>query len=168
MYGYDYDGLNRLTLASYQNVDQNINDSFNEQMNYDKNGNIQSLQRNGGQENSLFVTPIDNLSYFYDAQNKNLLLKVVDLTNSSQGFKDDGTGTVASDTNDDYKYDLNGNMTYDENKNITSIVYNHLNLPVSINFGTGSSIVYMYDATGVKLRKVVNTYSPIQPTISIT
>jgi RHS repeat-associated protein len=168
MYGYEYDGLNRLTLASYQNVDQNINDSFNEQLNYDKNGNIQSLQRNGGEENSLFVTPIDNLSYFYDAQNKNLLLKVVDLTNSSQGFKDDGTGTVASDTNDDYRYDLNGNMTYDENKNITSIVYNHLNLPVSINFGTGSSIVYMYDATGVKLKKVVNTYSPIQPTISIT
>jgi RHS repeat-associated protein len=142
--------------------------NYNESLTYDKNGNIQSLQRNGGEENPLLSTPIDNLSYFYDAQNKNLLLKVVDLTNSSQGFKDDGTGTLASDTNDDYRYDLNGNMTYDENKNITNIVYNHLNLPIQIEFGTGSNIVYMYDATGAKLKKVVNTYSPIQPTISVT
>jgi len=86
------------------------------------------------------------------------------LSNSYQGFKDDASGTLASDTIDDYQYDLNGNMTQDQNKNITSIVYNHLNLPTKINFGTGSNIVYTYDATGVKLKKVVT----VSPTVTTT
>jgi RHS repeat-associated protein len=40
-------------------------------------------------------------------------------------------------------------------------VYNHLNLPTVINFSGGSNIVYTYDATGVKLKKIVEVVSPI-------
>ena len=46
-------------------------------------------------------------------------------------------------------------MTSDANKGITSIVYNHLNMPTKITV-TGSNagvLDYVYDATGVKLRK---------------
>ena len=107
---------------------------------------------------------IDNLTYQYDPNSKNQLKKVVDLSNSHEGFKDDSNGTLASDPSDDYLYDNNGNMTKDENKNITSIVYNHLNLPIKIIFGTGSNIAYTYDATGVKLKKVVSTSTTISTT----
>ncbi|MFY8189243.1 MAG: hypothetical protein ACOVLC_14970 [Flavobacterium sp.] len=34
-----------------------------------------------------------------------------------------------TNTNDDYAYDIFGNMTSDQNKGITSISYNHLNEP---------------------------------------
>src|SRR5690606_30291290 len=40
-------------------------------------------------------------------------------------------------------------------KNITSITYNHLNLPITITFsGTNKKIDYWYDANGAKLRQV--------------
>ena len=55
-------------------------------------------------------------------------------------------------------------MSKCENKNITSIVYNHLNLPIKIIFGTGYNIAYTYDATGVKLKKIVTTSSTVSTT----
>jgi RHS repeat-associated protein len=167
MYKYDYDGLNRLENASFENLNQNIVNTYNEALTYDKNGNITSLFRTGGYENPLGALTIDNLNYQYDPNSKNQLKKVVDLSNSQQGFKDDSNGTLAGDTSDDYLYDSNGNMTKDENKNITSIVYNHLNLPTKIIFGTGSTssnITYTYDATGIKLKKVVTTTSTVSTT----
>src|SRR5690606_12474111 len=47
--------------------------------------------------------------------------------------------------------------TSDENKGITSITYNHLNLPLTITFhnDTGRMIHYLYDAVGMKVRKVI-------------
>ncbi|EJL64498.1 RHS repeat domain-containing protein, partial [Flavobacterium sp. CF136] len=44
----------------------------------------------------------------------------------------------------------------DNNKNITVITYNHLNLPTKITFATTGSIVYIYNATGQKVQKIVN------------
>jgi RHS repeat-associated protein len=46
-------------------------------------------------------------------------------------------------------------MTADENKGIGLIKYNHLNLPTLIDFGGGKNIQYFYNASGVKLKKVV-------------
>jgi|GEM_PF-5878334 len=46
-------------------------------------------------------------------------------------------------------------MTRDNNKNINSISYNHLNLPTSVTFADDKSIRYTYDATGVKLKKEI-------------
>lgn len=164
-YEYSYDGLNRLKNAVSDNLSvDGVRGHFNETLSYDKNGNITHLLRTGGQENQFNTLLIDDLTYSYDPNNKNQLKKVVDLTNSPQGFKDDSNGTIAGDPNDDYLYDLDGNMIKDENKNITSIVYNHLNLPTKINFGTGSTIAYTYDATGVKLKKVVTTSTTISTT----
>ncbi|WP_299111923.1 polymorphic toxin type 8 domain-containing protein, partial [uncultured Winogradskyella sp.] len=69
---------------------------------------------------------------------------------TSFGFKDGANLTT------EYTYDANGNMTADENKGITSISYNHLNLPTNVNFVSGD-IIYIYDATGVKQKKIVST-----------
>ncbi len=43
----------------------------------------------------------------------------------------------------------------DQNKGITAITYNHLNLPVRISFGSTKRIDYLYDAAGTKIRKTV-------------
>ncbi len=98
------------------------------------------------------------MQYTYDAQNPNLLLKVFDYSNSPQGFKDDGDGI--SDHENDYKYDTFGNLIKDDNKNIESITYNHLNLPVKIIFHNGN-ISYLYTATGQKIKKVVSSRETI-------
>ncbi len=46
-------------------------------------------------------------------------------------------------------------MTADPNKGITSIAYNHMNLPITITFTGSRSIAFLYDAGGNKLRKTV-------------
>ncbi len=64
------------------------------------------------------------------------------------------------------KYDQDGNLTSDANKNITSILYNHLNLPRVIKFNNSNAkkINYFYDALGIKLRKVVKDGSTVTTT----
>ncbi len=153
-YNYQYDHLNRLLEANYYREGGNYRDSYLERIAYDKNGNIQKILRHGDSDAVDYEFVIDELQYTYDAQNPNLLLKVFDYSNSPQGFKDDGDGI--SDHENDYKYDTFGNLIKDDNKNIESNTYNHLNLPVQINFANGSNINYLYNATGQKLKKVVN------------
>nr|WP_315244348.1 RHS repeat-associated core domain-containing protein [uncultured Flavobacterium sp.] len=77
-------------------------------------------------------------------------------TYGDQGFKD------GTNTGNDYMYDANGNMTRDYNKGIGTsstdgITYNHLNLPARITFNTGATIDYIYDASGIKQRKIVSS-----------
>ncbi|WP_163409871.1 DUF6443 domain-containing protein [Flavobacterium ajazii] len=158
-YTYTYDALNRFKKAMY--AENNIsNYKFDEQIDtYDRNGNIMNLKRymqNPSNANSYTTT--DELSYNYDKGNR--LMKVVDYaktyTYGSEGFKD------GTNTGDDYSYDTNGNMTRDYNKGIGTstadgITYNHLNLPTKITFVTGETIDYIYDALGIKQRKIVST-----------
>jgi RHS repeat-associated protein len=151
-YTYQYDGLNRLLEGNYRREGGNYKNSYLETMSYDKNGNIQKMYRNGDNDDVNYEFNIDNLFYTYDQNNKNLLKKVFDASNSPQGFKDDSNGN--DDPEDDYQYDLNGNMTADANKKIELIIYNHLNLPVEITFEKGE-ITYLYNAVGQKLQKVV-------------
>jgi RHS repeat-associated protein len=151
-YGYKYDNLNRLLFATYQKLGTTpqhiqVTKMYNENLTYDKNGNIKTLNRNGDYDAQVGEILIDNLSYSY-AANSNKLLGVIDYSNNTSGFKD------GNKTGDDYSYDVNGNMITDKNKGITSIVYNHLNLPTKITFATGN-IVYIYNANGQKVQKLV-------------
>lgn len=151
-YVYEYDRLNRMTDAIYYKQDVNpYIGNYNEHLAYDLNGNITSLSRYGGYENQSLPDEMDLLSYTYTA-NSNLLVKVVDDGQDNTGFIDSPTNTT-----NDYTYDANGNMISDRNKNITSIKYNHLNLPTVISFGNGASITYLYNAAGQKLNKLVNS-----------
>ena len=135
-------------------------------MQYDKNGNILNLQRNGNYDDPVYNLQIDNLSYFYDTSlsNLNRLMKVTDLSNDPTGFKDDSNGS--NDIADDYSYDANGNMVTDQNKGITSIKYNIYNLPTEIIFLNNSTkkINYIYNAVGVKIRKIVTNGTVVSTT----
>ncbi|MES2544557.1 MAG: hypothetical protein V4548_06710 [Bacteroidota bacterium] len=160
-YKYTYDNLNRLTDANYNKPGLSNVDSYREKVTYDKNGNIIALLRNGDMDtNGGMVNKIDDLSYTYDG---NQLTKVIDNSNSPQGFKDDSIFGI--DLFDDYTYDTNGNMKRDQNKGITGITYNHLNLPTIISFGLSNKIEYTYNALGQKLQKKVTENTNVTNTL---
>lgn len=149
-YGYTYDHLNRLTNAVFQTPSASVvTNSYNESLAYDKNGNITTLNRKTYLAAAPFNTDMDILTYTYDTNNKNQLMKVADASGNTKGFKD------GINTGNDYTYDANGNMITDANKGITNITYNHLNLPTKIEFGT-NKIEYFYNAAGQKVQKKVS------------
>jgi RHS repeat-associated protein len=165
MYGFTYDALNRLGEARYSikngstwSGDANV---FNEALTYDKNGNITTLVRKsliGGLSVSAggTATNIDNLTYKYKG---NTLDVVNDM--ASANVKPIGFSEAVVLTAGEYEYDANGNMNVDLNKGLVGpttgdskgVLYNHLNLPKEVRLGS-KKIVYTYDATGQKLKKV--------------
>lgn len=147
-YGYKYDNLNRLKNAIYEKSGLTTN-AYDENLTYDKNGNIMSLVRKGDIDPQVGIIEIDNLVYT-PLTNSNQLARIVDNANNTSGFND------VNKTGDDYTYDANGNMITDKNKNITAITYNQLNLPKKITFGTTGNIEYFYNAAGAKVQKIVS------------
>jgi len=156
-YYFEYDALNRLAASAYR-VGGTETGAMNETgFRYDLNGNILALQR--VQQEGLVPKTIDLLEYTYKNNfNSNQLAKVTDLADTL-GFKD------GKNIGDDYTYDLNGNLQNDSNKNIKNIKYNLLNLPETITFIDNSKVEYIYDASGVKLRKKSTTAAGATTTV---
>ncbi|MEZ0006845.1 RHS repeat-associated protein [Flavobacterium sp. 28YEA47A] len=151
---YQFDGMGRLISTSYHKPESvSAPDSYKESQQYDKNGNIRKLQRYGEFDDAITALMIDDLDYAYQP-NSNRISKITDHTNSHAGFSDDSNGT--NDNEDDYDYDINGNLKYDQNKRISKIIYNHFNQPLKIIFMSGATIEYIYNARGEKLKKTVN------------
>jgi len=148
-YSYEYDALDRLLQASYGYANINNANNYNEKLSYDKNGNITALERFGNADVPEAPHSIDNLRYTYEGQS-NKLLKIIDTTNDPLGFDDDSNGIT--DPVNDFSYDNLGNMISDANKGITSIRYNHLNLPSKIVINE-NVISYRYNALGEKVGK---------------
>ncbi|WP_299523968.1 RHS repeat-associated core domain-containing protein, partial [Winogradskyella sp.] len=156
-YTYHYDALNRITKADFNGGSTGMGTRYRlSNVDYDKNGNIKALERNGhivadpNRNTSSDFGPMDNLVYTYEARS-NRLKKVLDNGSDGHGFKD------GADVATEYTYDANGNMLRDLNKGISSnISYNHLNLPTQVTL-SGGNIQYIYDATGVKQKKIVST-----------
>ncbi|MDQ6482526.1 RHS repeat-associated core domain-containing protein [Dyadobacter sp. LHD-138] len=130
---FTYDGVNRLTgssgLHGYSDTESGID--------YDKNGNLLSLNRAG--------FAVDNLTYQYDGTG-NRMSSVTNTGANGKGVKNGASG---------YAYDANGNMTSDGNRGAT-LSYNYLNLPTSVVVG-GKTLAYDYDAAGTKHKYVADT-----------
>ena len=146
---YEYDQLDRLTSANHKRRSgawSDVNHFDVSSVTYDKNGNILNLIRKNETGSIL-----DTLTYDYGtgANKSNKLLSVTDTGDLIKGFRDN------NQSGDDYAYDDNGNLSLDKNKDISSIVYNHLNLPKEVLKSTGEKIEYLYDANGNKLRQSV-------------
>ena len=128
-YAYAYDRVGQLRSADYKLLSGGVwSPSANYQeggLTYDLNGNILSVQRTDGNGENLH-----ELTYTYDGYR---LLSV--------GVN----GTVS----DSYRYDADGNMTFDGRRGLT-IAYNTLNLPEEIVAGN-QKISYIYSASGEKL-----------------
>ena len=154
-YGYQYDALNRLLKGIYQEPHASVpqNDFYNEELSYDLNGNITSLQRKS-KGASGFAEQIDDLGYSYTG---NRLDTVIDTSLNYRGYPDVSGNTIS--------YDDNGNMKDHVDKGILQIDYNFLNLPKYIKFNQyipsrgGARYVntaYLYRADGIKLKKQYN------------
>jgi RHS repeat-associated protein len=144
-YTYTYDDILRLKSASYGGGKPSENYSLNN-VNYDFNGNITALSRNGLNSNNSYGL-IDNLTYTYSA-NSNKIQEVTDASGETASFAD-----VAGST--DYTYNLDGSLASDANKGIT-IEYNYLNLPKRIVKG-GVTILNEYNSSGKKLKETVGS-----------
>ncbi len=121
---FTYDDLGRLTnTVRYQGTSTTPQSRFTETgLAYDKNGNIQTMQRYG-------ATLEDNFTCIYTG---NLLTSI--------------SGSYQAS----YTYDKNGNMTSDGKKNL-DIAYNFLNLPNVISQGGNIKAAYSYLSDGTKL-----------------
>jgi RHS repeat-associated protein len=158
-YTYSYDALNRITSGLFTSTITGQNNQYNLKLvEYDKNGNISKLYRNGHKSSGGFDEYLDHMIYVYDTgiNRGNKLIGILEEGNHHEGFAD-----KTNIQNVDYYYDINGNMTRDLNKKIGTtsadgILYNHLNLPIEVKFENNNNkkINYTYDASGMKLRKV--------------
>jgi RHS repeat-associated protein len=171
-YDFDYDNADRLKAARFSQFDpstgvwNNTKMDFSSFMDYDHNGNLQSLRHYGVVPGKLPLL-VDNLKYYYKP-NSNQLTNITDQDNglgTSNGklgdFNDSNTGT------DDYSFDGNGNMTIDKNKKMvavipasggqatTGITYNFMNKPWKIHIEGKGDVEYIYDGDGVKLQKII-------------
>lgn len=175
-FDFTYDAINRIAGADFNQYatafDKTAGIDFSvSNLTYDANGNILTMDQKGMKvTGSSFV---DQLRYTYQS-NSNKLQNVVDISNDVQtklgdfrytnthpqkSTKDDyaqNPGSVNPATITDYSYDDNGNLNIDKNKDISSIIYNHLNLPQTITISGKGGIEYIYDAAGTKLKKIVH------------
>lgn len=185
-YDFEYDAANRLLKGDFEQNDNGstwgnslvnynikMGDGTDPNTAYDFNGNIKQMQQWG-----LKITgsvQVDNLKYTY-ITGSNKLKSVTDFNNDATTLLGDfrtatthpqtatkaalvpGSSQAQFDAITDYSYDVNGNMVLDNNKAISSIVYNHLNLPQTITVAGKGTITYTYDAAGGKLKKTV--YEP--------
>lgn len=194
-YNFTYDYANRLLKADFTqytggtfnqtagvNFDMKMGDGSDVTTAYDDNGNIKQMQQWGLKINA--SSQIDNLRYTY-LSGSNKLKSVTDFNNDINTKLGDfrtanthpqystksaltGSSTQSQfDAITDYTYDVNGNMNADNNKAISSITYNFLNLPELVTITGKGTIKYDYDATGNKLRKTVteNVTTPATATI---
>ncbi|WP_430936510.1 DUF6443 domain-containing protein [Saccharicrinis sp. 156] len=148
-YGFDYDDINRLTVAKYgegTSLGSNKGKYSMSVPEYDANGNIKQLKRyyNG--------SLADELVYTYENSNKsNRLLNVADAV---AGDISEIADYVASSST--YQYDANGNMTFNAGSTKGEVKYNLLNLPQQVDTESGDKVCYHYDAAGNKLAKWID------------
>ena len=167
-FDFTYDNANRLTTANFtQNSAGSWSNAFIDfsvgNLTYDANGNILSMNQKGFKVNG--SSWIDQLTYTYQL-NSNKLSQVNDAANDPQSKLGDFK-YAGSKQGFDYNYDVNGNLNYDNNKSISNIAYNHMNLPSVITVSGQGTISYTYDAFGNKIRKVTVDNS-VTPSLTTT
>lgn len=132
-YEFAYDGLDRLTGADFGR--NGTGGDYDLAVNYDRNGNITSLQR-GSQPGISGLR--DDLSYTYDSNRTNRLIRVEDRSSSGLGV---GTG--------DFTYDAVGNMHTAQGApyTVSAMTYDDRNLPTSMT-ANGATYTYRYTSSG--------------------
>ena len=200
-YGFTYDGANRMKKAQFTlnpadlgisgppapatgavaGDDIDVENYTEEILQYDRNGNIKRLKRDGLYKLETVLNGstlnrkikygnVDDLTLSY---NGNQLTKVTDASTNTVSVPNsfDFSQTKIANTNlNHYVYDANGRMVRDYNKSIHKTSYDCLNLPQRIYTLQGHSAAYSYDASGVKRRAAYRTNSsaPTSPVTTTT
>lgn len=161
LYGYKYDQLNRIVsmdaFGGFSNTNNLLavasSQNYKERVSYDPNGNILSYLRNGDAAR----LSMDNLSYFYKV-NTNKLHKVTDAAadvSATDYPKYNDIKQGQADNN--YQYDAIGNMTSDVSEGIDFIGWTVYGKIDSIHKTNGTTIKYVYDASGNRIIKRTNS-----------
>ncbi|MCE2995043.1 MAG: hypothetical protein LW863_05580, partial [Flammeovirgaceae bacterium] len=142
-YTLEYDALGRLTnaLNKAKSTLWQPGQNNEEKIAYDLNGNLNSILRKSSLGN------LDHLQYKYGRGNQ--LKSVFDYGFAGLGFYD------GNKTDEDFTYDLVGNLKKDLNKGISSFQYNELNLISQIDKSDGATVKSVYSADGIKLKEEV-------------
>jgi len=135
-YDFTYDNMNRLTGADFNqangsNFDKTAKIDFSVSgLSYDANGNIQVMKQVGFKVGGSGT--IDSLVYSYQNSGaSNKLIAVTDGANDQNSKLGDFHYNAATKGSTDYTYNSNGSLLSDNNKGISTITYNYLNLPQS-------------------------------------
>ncbi|MDR6517303.1 RHS repeat domain-containing protein, partial [Chryseobacterium camelliae] len=147
-YGFVYDHLSRMRAGFYQDVNNPYSREYSEYLEYDLNGNITRLNRTGKLQGTSAEVMDDLVYHYQNAESSNQLSYV-----SETGSGNAGSGYPISGNGQAIAYDSNGNITSLPDKGISSISYNFLNLPVTIQNVKGDKTAYLYSSDGSKLRK---------------
>lgn len=148
-YRYSYDNLGRLSGGEFGAGSSTFlfGNTYNETgITYDMGGNIKTLKR--FDQNGVLM---DQLSYDYTGIG-NQIKSITDQSANANGFNDRSSQTS------EYTYDPNGNIKSDANKGIADIVYNHLNLPSIVYFGStgsGNRIEFNYTSNADLISRAV-------------
>jgi photosystem II stability/assembly factor-like uncharacterized protein len=159
---YKYDELNRLIESNtYENG--NATEKYKTSYEYDANGNLQKLTRNGNRTDNL---PMDNLTYRYAKDGNgnilnNRLLHVHDAVHNatySTDIDDQGVYAQNNPRLQNYTYDEIGNMIADKQEEIEEIVWNVQGKVQEIRRklnSTKESLKFGYDGFGNRISKTV-------------
>lgn len=165
-YGFQYDRLDRLNHATYaarsEAGAQIEYGMYNEDINYDLNGNIRTLLRNGASGTT------HDLQYVYSG---NRLAALHNAANDAPGEPEEddprpedpepafaavpAADDAGNPADHDYTYNANGSLISDSGKGISGVTYNYLNLPQRIQMPGRGELRYVYDALGTRLIKSV-------------
>lgn len=155
---YRFDQLGRLINAkhhalgnpsSWTNTTGISSQYYNEDFTYDANGNITTLKRNGNKPGSLLM---DDLAYTYEA-GTNRLNYVSDAIGESV-YTDGEAKDIGPQSPNNYTYDKIGNLKSDAREGIHTITWTAEGRVKTVSRNDNSSVQYMYDAAGNRVRKV--------------
>ena len=141
-YTYTYDGMNRLTRASFGmgNIGQPGLSTFNDmgtvQYTYNANSSLTGMTRYGRKDVGYGV--IDNLMYSYNGNQLNDIYDAVSNQHYDGAFEFRNNAVPVPLGAPEYGYDGCGSMTYDLNRGIVKIDYDLLGNPKRIQFSNGN------------------------------
>ena len=160
-YTYTYDGMNRLTGASFGmgNIGQPGLSTFNDmgtvEYSYNANSSLTGMTRYGRKDVGYGV--IDNLMYSYNGNQLNDIYDAVSNQHYDGAFEFRNNAVPVPLGAPEYGYDGCGAMTYDLNRGIVKIDYDLLGNPKRIQFSNGNVTEYVYSADGRRLQTTHRT-----------
>ncbi|WP_452601292.1 3-coathanger stack domain-containing protein [Pontimicrobium sp. MEBiC06410] len=148
---YVYDQLNRIKASNNQSITESnnnafttANDLYKTSYTYDKNGNLQGLNRDANGQN------MDRLRYEYNSET-NQLNHVIDSANPTNFDVD-----IDSQTLDNYIYDEIGQLVKDRESRLDTIIWTVAGKVKEIIKENNEKISFNYDGLGNRISKTLD------------